>query len=144
MAELQHQEIKWGPNKEQSVPGYLLIMRKELAEAENGWMKSVEGRDSVLSEIVQVAATAISCLNEYGTSGCPRATNDVVDRPSVNVSLSKEDRNALAAHDTYAHAKRLYQLYTDNHPTMHSNRFASWEELSPRQKDEWILKAHRG
>ena len=38
-------------------------------------------------------------------------------------------------------AKRLYEKYTDNHPTIHSNRFPPWEELTPEQRDEWRQKA---
>jgi hypothetical protein len=37
-------------------------------------------------------------------------------------------------------AKALYNKETDNHPTIHCNRFPSWEELSESEKDEYRLK----
>lgn len=75
-----YQDRKWGVNKEQSVPGFLLIMKKELEEAERAWLKNVSGdRQTVLEEVVQVAATAVACLERYGVSGLPTATNDKID-----------------------------------------------------------------
>jgi hypothetical protein len=77
--ELQYQVDKWGADKEQSVPGYLLVMKRELDEAIAGWDKSVPGgRNSCLAEVVQVVAVGMKCLSTYGTEGCPRATNDEV------------------------------------------------------------------
>jgi hypothetical protein len=69
--ERQYQENKWGTIKErgQSIPGYLLILRKELEEAELGWIKNKTGRDSALAEIVQIAAVAVACLEEHGFTG---------------------------------------------------------------------------
>lgn len=66
--ERAYQENKWGNFEQhpQSLPGYLLIMKKELEEAENGWMKNSTGRNHVLHEILQVAAVAIACLEEHG------------------------------------------------------------------------------
>ena len=65
-----YQDRKWGVDKQQSVPGFLLIMRKELEEAEKAWLKNVRGdRQTVLEEIVQVAATAVACLERYGVEG---------------------------------------------------------------------------
>ncbi len=72
-----YQERKWGAEKAQSVPGFLLIMRKELEEAEKAWMKNVRGeRQTVLEEIVQVAATAVACLERYGVEGNTVSQND--------------------------------------------------------------------
>lgn len=70
-SERAYQDNKWGTLDEhpQSIPGYLLIIRKELEEAENGWMKNVQGRDSALSEIVQIAAVCVAALQQYGFEG---------------------------------------------------------------------------
>lgn len=40
-------------------------------------------------------------------------------------------------------AKYLYDEYSGNHPTIHCNRFANWEELSNRDKFEWYEKANK-
>jgi hypothetical protein len=65
--EREYQDSKWGylDATDRSISDYLLIMRKELGEAENGWIKNLEGRDSALSEILQVAAVAVACLQKY-------------------------------------------------------------------------------
>ncbi len=76
--ELDYQDEKWG-YKEQSLPGYLLIMKQELDEAIAGWMKNAPNRNSPLHEIVQVVAVGIQCLEQYGTMGCTINTNDIRD-----------------------------------------------------------------
>lgn len=76
--ERDHQIQKWGADKQQSIPGYLLVLRKELEEAELGWLKNhTETRQSVLEEIVQVAATAVACLEKYGVVGNAYSTDDI-------------------------------------------------------------------
>lgn len=67
-AEREYQDNKWGTIEEHphDLPGYLLIMRKELEEAENGWMKNSSGRNSALQEILQVAAVAVAALQQHG------------------------------------------------------------------------------
>lgn len=69
--ERQHQDVKWGTleQKQQSIPGYLVVLQSELDEARAGWMKNVPGRDSALAEILQVAAVAVACLEQYGAEG---------------------------------------------------------------------------
>lgn len=67
--ERRYQLTKWGTNKSQSIPGYLLVMRKELEEAEEGWIKNIEGRNSCLAEILQVVAVGIACLEEHDITG---------------------------------------------------------------------------
>jgi hypothetical protein len=75
-AERAHQAAKYGPRKEQSLPGFLLILRKELEEAELAWQKGGEGRNSAMAEVLQVAAVAVAALEKYGLTGCPRASDD--------------------------------------------------------------------
>lgn len=74
--ELEYQDNKWGADKQQSLPGYMIIIQNELNEAVKGWTKDLEGRESALHELVQVIATAIRAVNTYGTVGCARATYD--------------------------------------------------------------------
>ena len=71
--EREYQDFKWGTldEKQQSLAGYMLVIRKELEEAENGWMKNKKGKHSALTELVQVAATAVACLQQYGSEGNP-------------------------------------------------------------------------
>lgn len=72
-----YQERKWGVDKPQSVPGFILIMRKELEEVEKAWSKNVRGdRQTVLEEIIQVAATAVACCERYGVEGNTISGND--------------------------------------------------------------------
>ena len=76
--EITYQNLKWGEGKAQSLPGYMLIMRKELEEAEGAWMKNeTDSRQSPLEEILQVVTVGMRCLAEYGVRGSARATNDI-------------------------------------------------------------------
>jgi hypothetical protein len=70
--EREHQDNKWGSieaGRNQSIPGFLIVLEAELNEAKAGWMKNVQGRDSCLAEIKQVAAVAIACLQTHGVEG---------------------------------------------------------------------------
>lgn len=75
--ERSHQDDKWGANKPQSLPGFLIVLEKELQEARDAWVKNVTGDHAALNEIVQIAATAVACLEKYGTTGSAIATNDI-------------------------------------------------------------------
>jgi len=77
--EREHQIAKYGQEKEQSLPGWLIILENELAEAKYAWTKGGVGRDSAMHEVLQIAATAVAALEAYGCVGCPRATNDMPD-----------------------------------------------------------------
>ena len=91
--ELSYQTMKWGADKEQSLAGYLLIMRKELDEAIDGWMKNRhDPRQSSLEEVTQVAAVAVRCLMTYGLKGCSRARRDVTEE-----EMREERRQASIA-----------------------------------------------
>ncbi len=69
--ERDYQDEKWGSldEREQSIPGYMLVLKKELVEAEDGWCKNVQGKHSSLAELIQVAAVAIACLQQHGIEG---------------------------------------------------------------------------
>lgn len=75
--ERKNQDDKWGEDKPQSLPGFLLILESELNEAKLGWTKNLDGKSAPLNEIVQLAATAVACLEKYGTSGSAIATDDI-------------------------------------------------------------------
>lgn len=75
--ERQYQDAKWGEGKPQSLPGFLLVMQAELDEAIEGWQKNKTGRHAPLNEVVQLAATAVACLERYGTTGSALSTDDI-------------------------------------------------------------------
>lgn len=75
--ERDRQDDKWGPNKPQSLPGFLIVLEKELQEAKDAWVKNVEGEHAPLNELVQIAATAVACLEKYGVTGSAISTNDI-------------------------------------------------------------------
>jgi hypothetical protein len=47
-----------------SVGDFILIMRSELAEAERAWNKA--GCKRAIEEMLQVAATAVACMEQHG------------------------------------------------------------------------------
>lgn len=75
--ERDHQDQKWGADKQQSLPGFLLVMQGELNEAIEGWQKNKTDRHAPLNEVVQLAATAVACLEKYGTTGSAKSTDDI-------------------------------------------------------------------
>lgn len=74
--EISNQNIKWGDDRPQSLAGFLLILRRQLNQAEESWVKDLHS-PSVLEEIVQVAAVSIECLKRYGVKGSAIPTNDI-------------------------------------------------------------------
>lgn len=64
--ERQFQDQKFGPGSQHTIGEWILIMESELAEAKVAIIKGGEGRNSVLMEIVQVAAVAVACLEQHG------------------------------------------------------------------------------
>lgn len=77
--ERQYQRDKYGSGKEQSLPGYILIMRAELLEAELAWIKNKgEDRQSPLEEILQVVSVGVACLEAYGVAGSAVPTKDTL------------------------------------------------------------------
>lgn len=82
-AERAHQDRKWGPIEErtQSIPGFMLVVKKELVEAEDGWIKNRPGRSSALAELIQVAAVAIAALETHGGEGNAGADEIREDKP---------------------------------------------------------------
>lgn len=74
--ELEYQNDKWGKEKQQSLAGYLLIAEKELREAIEGWNKNHAGRDSCLSECIQVMAVLFRCCSTYGVTGVTVSSSD--------------------------------------------------------------------
>ena len=83
--ERANQDIKWGPDKPQSLPGYILCLESELEEIKRGWVKNLPGKSAPLNEMVQLAALAVACLERYGTTGNTISTNDIPD-PQLDFS----------------------------------------------------------
>lgn len=61
--EREYQEAKWGPRKHE-IPTWLLILRKELDEAEEAWLK--KGVLDSIIELGQVLAVGVACMEEHG------------------------------------------------------------------------------
>lgn len=62
--ERDYQDKKYGANRPHELPGWMLIMRKELIEAEDAWMKGTH--EECLCEMLQVVAVGIAALEQYG------------------------------------------------------------------------------
>lgn len=77
--ERNHQIAKYGIDKQQSLPGFLLIIERELAEAKEGWIKNHTGRNSPMHEVLQIAAVCVAAMEKYGTTGSATSTDDIPD-----------------------------------------------------------------
>jgi len=76
-AEMNYQDAKWGEDKEQSLPGYLLIMRGLVDQASEAWVKnSHDPRSTPLEQVLKSVAVGLRCLETYGVTGSAVATND--------------------------------------------------------------------
>lgn len=66
--ERAYQDDKWGAISEHghTLGEWLLILEAELLEAKVALIKGGEGRDSIRSELVQIAAVAIAALEQHG------------------------------------------------------------------------------
>ena len=68
--ERKFQDNKWGTIEDgpgaHSVGEWILLIEAELAEAKEALIKGGTGRNSVLSEITQVGALALACLEQHG------------------------------------------------------------------------------
>lgn len=61
--------------------------------------------------------------------------------PQVNTTGVPVPTGFLGLTPIQFKAKRLYDAYSANHPTIHCNRFAPWEELSTDEQYGWIVRA---
>jgi hypothetical protein len=75
-------------------------------------------------------------------SDLKRGERDVLDlygpwfkHPITGKFVDARDLPKMTLGDT--EASKLYQRYTDNHPTIHSNRFPAWSELTEDEKQKW-------
>lgn len=92
--EMGYQDIKWGPNRQQSLPGYIAVMENEIAEAKLAWAKNLTGlRSTPLEEILQVVTVGYRCLLQYGVLGTARATNDITEMEMRDERIARATRN---------------------------------------------------
>lgn len=61
----KHGDVQTSPH---TLGEWLLLIEAELAEAKQALIKGGAGRDTVRSEIIQVAALAVACLEQHGTA----------------------------------------------------------------------------
>ena len=57
---------RWGTIEEHphSIPGWILILERELAEAKDAWLDGTE--NEALQEILQVISVGVACLEQHG------------------------------------------------------------------------------
>lgn len=68
--EREYQDAKHGgvDTNPHSIGAWLLIVESELNEAKEAAIKGGEGRNNVISEIIQIAATCIAALEQHGVA----------------------------------------------------------------------------
>lgn len=65
--ELRFQDDKY-PDSSHTLGEWVLLIEAELEEAKVALIKGGTGRNSLRSEIIQVAALCVACLNEHGVN----------------------------------------------------------------------------
>lgn len=68
VAERSFQDWKHGTidDNPHQIGGWLLLLEAELNEAKKAAIKGGTGRDSVMAEIIQIAALAMAAVEQYG------------------------------------------------------------------------------
>ncbi len=61
-------------------------------------------------------------------------TNDIIGEQAPHADKTKSQADFRDWHSTM----KAYEEMTNNHPTIHSNRFPSWRELSTETQQEYI------
>lgn len=51
-----------------SIGAWLLVIESELNEAKQAAIKGGDGRNNVINEIIQIAATCVACLEQHGVN----------------------------------------------------------------------------
>ena len=64
LIERDYQDKKWGKDRKHEIPTWFLILRKELDEAEEAWLK--KGDEEAIIELSQVVAVGIACMEQHG------------------------------------------------------------------------------
>lgn len=66
MRERNYQDLKYGDlqTKRHHITSWITIMRRELAEAEDAWLKKNDVE--ALKEILQVVAVGFACMQQHG------------------------------------------------------------------------------
>ena len=70
VTERLHQTDKHGAENH-TMGAWMLILEAELNEAKTATIKPRDGRDNVISEVVQVAAVCFAILEQYGVKEIP-------------------------------------------------------------------------
>lgn len=93
----------------------------------------------------------LKCGRDHYNGACPEPptpARTVVLSPSTSLggNLPPADpldtsRHVDGSEDQLRRAKALYDASTNNHPTIHSNRFPSWGELSVDARNRWLREA---
>jgi hypothetical protein len=68
LREREYQEKKRGPNHRLDVGAWLVVLKCELQEAEQEWVKKHPDDSAALCEILQVCAVCVACLEQHGIS----------------------------------------------------------------------------
>lgn len=88
------------------------------------------GEDHAGPELVIQVWRYYFCVKLYDHRHWDYDTNDWEVYP--------EEAADTTAEDNYVAARSAYNHYIDNHPTIHSNRFPSFSELSVEEQKKWI------
>lgn len=70
LAEREFQDQKYGFGGHE-IGTWFLLIKAELEEAESAIIKGGEGRNSLESELIQVAALCVACLQQHGLEDKP-------------------------------------------------------------------------
>lgn len=116
----------------------------ERSRAIHADFKAAEKRASVPLDATPAmvkAALAVDWSNENEEATVHNVWHAMVaaySPPNLPTREEETRKSASEQDKRIAAGKVAYDRHTDNHPTIHSNRFPAWEELSAAERLKWI------
>jgi hypothetical protein len=93
-------------------------------------------------------ARVSGAITKFGYDAVINALTDELAKRGLLTDVLNARRIFDVSHDELKseideQARRAYQAYADNHPTIHCNRFPPWDELDPKSRDIWVGAVER-
>ena len=98
--------------------------------------------DAAILDVCEAIQSAVERIVTYGS--IPETEAESIVLAAVDIVFGKSTPTPATASDRLdAEIGRAAYNAHSNNANIHSNRFPSWEELTPEVRAEWVWKANR-
>lgn len=95
---------------------------------------TIESMEAAVARVSEALSDDVSSRLKEAETGTAQIMKILLDRTRAGLDPAAPFEEA---------ARAAYEKSTANHPTIHANRFKSWDELSPDAKANWMRGAGR-